>query len=477
MRTARLVAAAAGALVLVTGTAGTASGAGTASAGGLATGAGATTGAGTASAGGLATGAGAITGTTAAGATTGPGAAAAPVTGWAARHAVPLATVDPAAPVDDLAFLRRSVGRAQVVGLGESVHGAAEEETLKHRLLRFLVERMGFRSVAWEEDWTTGLAIDRYVTTGAGDPDALVRRMSPQWQSREVAGVLRWLRAYNARHAEKVRFVGVDYYLLGREAYDAVEAYVARTAPARLPALRAHLRAIRPPADVFGYVQDLLAVPDKTPYVRHARAIRALVAGLPAGPGHALALQHARQIVSFYEHYALPQPPASDSLVYRDAHAAANLRWWRDHTGDRIAYWGASAHTANVPRLRFVLPGPDWRYPTTGSYLRRWYGDRYVSIGVTLGSGAVSLGPAQSLALPPPRPGWFERPLVGVPAAQFALDLRAPAPPAVRRWLAAPLRTRGLPGQGPDAYLAGGTLAGWFDVVVHRQRVSPVAPV
>ena len=428
MKTGRLVAAAVGAVVLVTGTA---------------------------------TGAGA--------------AAAPPVAGWAQRHAVRLTTVDPAAPLDDLAFVRRSVGRAQVVGLGESVHGAAEEETLKHRLLRFLVERMGFRSVAWEEDWTTGLAIDRYVTTGAGDPDALVQRMSPQWHSREVAGVLRWLRAYNARHTNKVRFVGVDYYLLGREAYDAVEAYVARTAPARLPELRAHLRAIRPPADVFGYVQDLLAVPDKAPYVRPARAVYALVAGLPPGPGHALAVQHARQVVSFYEHYALPQPPASDSLVYRDAHAAANLRWWRDHTGDKIAYWGASAHTANVPRLRIAVPGPDWRYPTTGSYLRRWYGDRYLSIGVTFGSGAVSLGPGQSLTQPPPAPGWFERPLTRVAAAQFALDLRAPAPPAVRRWLTAPLRTRGLPGQGP--YLAGGTLAGWFDVLVHRQRITPAASV
>src|SRR5919107_3248235 len=104
MKTGRLVAAAVGAVVLVTGTA---------------------------------TGAGA--------------AAAPPVAGWAQRHAVRLTTVDPAAPLDDLAFVRRSVGRAQVVGLGESVHGAAEEETLKHRLLRFLVERMGFRSVAWEE--------------------------------------------------------------------------------------------------------------------------------------------------------------------------------------------------------------------------------------------------------------------------------------------------------------------------------------
>jgi hypothetical protein len=29
---------------------------------------------------------------------------------------------------------------------------AAEEETLRHRLMHFLVQRMGFRSVAWEED-------------------------------------------------------------------------------------------------------------------------------------------------------------------------------------------------------------------------------------------------------------------------------------------------------------------------------------
>ena len=41
---------------------------------------------------------------------------------------------------------------ASVVGLGESAHGAAEELTLKHRTLRLLVEDMGFRSVAWEED-------------------------------------------------------------------------------------------------------------------------------------------------------------------------------------------------------------------------------------------------------------------------------------------------------------------------------------
>src|SRR5262245_1416104 len=71
---------------------------------------------------------------------------------WIERQSVPLTSTNPAAPLDDLRPLRRSIGAAQLVGLGESVHGAAEELALKHRVLRLLVEELGFRSVAWEED-------------------------------------------------------------------------------------------------------------------------------------------------------------------------------------------------------------------------------------------------------------------------------------------------------------------------------------
>ena len=96
-----------------------------------------------------------------------------PVTGWISHNSTLLRTADPSAPLDDLAPVRRSIGNADVVGLGESVHGAAEVITLKHRALRLLVEQLGFRSIAWEEDWTTGLQINDYVRSGIGDPDAL----------------------------------------------------------------------------------------------------------------------------------------------------------------------------------------------------------------------------------------------------------------------------------------------------------------
>ena len=87
---------------------------------------------------------------------------------------------------------------------------------------------MGFRTVAWEEDWTTGLEIDSYIRTGEGDLADLMRRMSDQYQTREVAAVLRWLRGYNAEHADKVRFVGVESYYTQPSAYDAVAAYAAK---------------------------------------------------------------------------------------------------------------------------------------------------------------------------------------------------------------------------------------------------------
>jgi erythromycin esterase-like protein len=261
-----------------------------------------------------------------------------PVTSWIRDNATPLDTVDPAAPLDDLAPLRRSIGDAEIVGLGESVHGAAEELTLKHRILRLLVEELGFRSIAWEEDWAVGRRIDAYIRTGEGDLDALMSQMSPQWQSRQVADVLRWLRDYNAGRTDTVQFVGVEYYLTGPSAYDAVHAYVASTAPERLANLREQLQILRPATpNIFEHIQWYMSVPGKEPYIHAARAVLALVDGLPHTPGdraHALTVQQARQIVSFYEHFSLPE---ADALVYRDARAAENLRWWRDFSGDKVA--------------------------------------------------------------------------------------------------------------------------------------------
>ncbi|GAA5129211.1 erythromycin esterase family protein [Pseudonocardia adelaidensis] len=394
---------------------------------------------------------------------------------WIAANASAVTVTSPEGPLDDLAPLRNAIGNAEIVGLGESVHGAAEELTLKHRALQVLVEQLGFRSVAWEEDWTTGRRINDYLLTGAGDPDELVRRMSSQWQSREVVEVLRWLHDFNRDRTDKVQFMGVEYYLTGLESYDDVEAQVAAAAPEQLPEARQHLQAIRPAsADIIAHIQAYSASPDKEPFLRHARALYNLVRDLPNKENdrdHAMAVHTARQILSFYEHFALPE---ADSHAYRDAHAAENLMWWRQLTGDKIAYWAASPHTANAPQLRIsASEDGEIQFPSAGSHLRQEYGERYLSIGFMFDHGRVGFGGGEPVDAPKPAEGWFEQPLGQVPLEQFVLDLRAPAPSSVREWLDAPIVTRGP--MGPNSTCQGGSASQWFDVVVHGQEVTPAS--
>jgi erythromycin esterase len=407
------------------------------------------------------------------------------VSEWIERNASPVRTIDPAAPLNDLAQLRRSVGTATIVGLGESAHRVSEVTALKHRVLRFLVERMGFRSVAWEEDWTLGIRLDAYIRTGEGDLTALMSEMSTAWRTREVADVLRWLRDFNAgrEDGDKVRFVGVDYFSTRPLAYDAIAGYVAKAHPARLPEARKHLATIRPfTSDMRAYVQWYLRQTDKEPYIRHARRLYELVEGLPHRPtdrAYALTLHHTRQIVSFYEHFTLQ---GSANFAYRDAHAAQNLRWWRSFSRDKTAYWAASGHTAAAPDLRIAIPpAPELRFASVGSYVRRWYGRDYRSIGFTFDHGTVGTETGGTVVAPPPAADWFERPFGTVRRQQLALDLRADAPAAVRDWLRAPIKTRGIPDHNPtrpyDSYMSGGTLAQWFDVIIHRQKVTTSRPV
>ena len=79
-----------------------------------------------------------------------------------------------------------------------------------------------------------------------------------------------------------------------------------------------------------------MSVEDKQPYINHARDIYELLTRLPHDVeerAHDLALHHARQIVSFYEHFDLSD---ADALVYRDACAAENRRF-AFHGGVRLS--------------------------------------------------------------------------------------------------------------------------------------------
>jgi len=385
-----------------------------------------------------------------------------PVADWIRRTAVPLG---------DLGHLRRSIGGAQIVGLGEAIHSTAEITQQKHRVLRYLVERVGFRTIAFEDDWSLCAQLNEYVQTGRGDLRALVGKMSTAWRSEEIVDLVEYLRTYNATHRDKVYFAGVEYFATRPLAYEAIDKYVARHAPDQLAELRRSLEPITPDTTDMGqyvwwYWKE---VDNKAPYINNSKAVYELVRGLRNVDE--VIVHHARQIASFYEAFSLPE---DEIRVYRDARAAENVRWLHRYGDERVVYWAASAHTANAPGLRTIAPPlPDIVYPSAGSYLTRWYGDRYRSLGFTFERG-TTLGPMGPIDMPPASADWFEYQLRAGKPELFSLDLRTPADRAVREWLNSTAKTRGYPEIGPTSWMTGGSIAEWFDVLIHCRHVTPV---
>ncbi len=399
---------------------------------------------------------------------------------WINRHAVALPQIDAGGSVDDLQPLRRVVANAQVVGLGESAHGTHEQFTLKHRAARFLTERMGFRTLAWEESWGSGVAIDRYIVTGEGDPRALVAATSSIWRSEEMLNLVHWMCRYNLTHDDKIRFLGTDLTQLRQLLFDEILEYVCDVAPQRIHELEGHLGPIRlrgtPEEHIGWYFQQ----PDKQPYIDHAHEVYQLVLGLPPGRSRIdpeYAVQHARTILGFYEYYA------SQVLDLRDRFMADTLTWWQRRTQHRVVYWAANIHTAASPRVTYSLPPfvPPTVAVVAGSHLRERYGRRYVSIGTVFDAGEVltgwETGSPSVFRVPPPSAGMVDSTLGRARYPDYLLDLHAGAPDLVRQWLAAPATMR-LIGSAYDssrdsAYAM--SVESWisaFDAVMHLNRTT-----
>lgn len=171
---------------------------------------------------------------------------------------------------------------------------------------------------------------------------------------------------------------------------------------------------------------------------------------------------------------AHPDDPVRFVGVDRNEHHARALRTlaWHEKTGEKVVYWGGIAHTA-VAAPADVPAAPAGA--NDGLALRERLGAAYVSVGVTCLEGTAT-GPDR---LPPPTGNTAESVLAEADLDRFTLDLHAEQPEAVRRWLRSPTAIRVIgPRYDPDddtAYrMAGGSLAGWFDVMAFVRRITPV---
>jgi erythromycin esterase-like protein len=154
------------------------------------------------------------------------------VTEWVRSTAIRLQTVEAGHGFADLQPLKRVVGDARIVALGEATHGSREFFQLKHRLLEFLATEMGFTIFSIEANLPEAYRLNDYVLNGVGDPRQLLRGMYFwTWDTEEVLDMILWMRAFNASGRGRVQFTGFDMQT-PIVAMEIVRGFVARYDPA-----------------------------------------------------------------------------------------------------------------------------------------------------------------------------------------------------------------------------------------------------
>lgn len=359
------------------------------------------------------------------------------VESWIGQHAQAI-QIAPDAAGRDLGWLDRVVAGARLIGLGESTHGSSEQSQVKHRLIRRLVERHGVRTIAFEDDFGSGVLIDRYLTTGQGDPRSLVDQMAfPLLATEEILDLVEWLRDWNESHTDQVRFLGTDLLQLRKSSFDDVTSYVRAHAADRLGELEADLADLNPPDGMSPFAwYECLGPAGRQARIAAAERVVALVEDVD-GPDRwqrEYAEQHVRAILGWFRNYA-----EDGFRADRERFIADSIQWWQNLSGHRkTVYWAANVHTAAAPTLTFRTPEEARTGTMAGGILERRLGRQYVSIGTWFGSGEIS------------SPGWRPEPqpivaplatmleatLHGARPINIAIDLRGRQRPApVRDWL------------------------------------------
>jgi erythromycin esterase len=362
-----------------------------------------------------------------------------------------------------------------VVGIGQPTRAGHEVVSQAHRVLRLLVEHLGFRAIVLQEDEAAVRRLDAYAESGAGDPREAVSGLWRPWRTEEMAAVAEWAAAFNRdRPGDRVRFLGLEPVAVDPVDYRTVLDVVARAAPHRLAELRTHYDTIARAHEVPEHVLRARGEHQAPSFVRIASHARDLVAELPPSQAHNAARATADRIVEFHQNSFAGG--GFDYTAVRDRSSA--IITGLVESGTKVAYWEGLTYTAVAERLEpsALLLRP---FRAVGHELRAKLGTGYASLLIAFDQGDVGqLHPGQHV--PPPVPGSIDAALATVRPDRYLLDLSAPRPAEVTGWLRAPRGLRVVSGiyeatEDHQHYVGAGSLDAWFDAVLHVRRVTSTA--
>ncbi len=342
---------------------------------------------------------------------------------------------DPTLPAGDLEPLRGIVGKATVVGLGESVHTSGGFHEMKDRTIRFLVQSLGFRAVAIESPWIDADRVAAYVQTCEGTPEDALKGLFGVWQSAEIRDLVQWMCEWNRSHRkpqDKLSFFGFDIQQPQNDR-PALTAFLART-----------------------------GVPTDSPWITALAACAGQNDFNPSDASYGQCTEGLRQIDAYFQRNAdtiIGQTSQQDFEIAKLN--LTGLRAWEDESyyfyqdnvksyevrDQAMAYAFGVLRGLRFPNARTVVwahnfhlaKGPLSGKVTMGSYLAQGLGKSYVDLALAahetdIDWPGVGCGPAN-----PPFPNSVEALLYALGEPTLLVDLAFPGtqdpyiPPGLHR--------------------------------------------
>jgi erythromycin esterase len=413
------------------------------------------------------------------------------VSEWIAEHAIPLKTVQSGSGFEDLEPLKEMIGDARIVSLGEPTHGNKEVFQLKHRMIEYLVEEMGFNIFALECPFGEAYDINRYVVDGIGDPEkALAGIYFWTWDTEEVLALIEWMRAYNAdpNHENKVKFHGFDVQDPERAARVMLN-YLKKVDPKLEEAVRPELGILEVQFSdpvILGRRPYIPEEYDEASLLEIKRVMNALQQNKQAyvtatsETEWIWAQKHARQVEIWIEACA---HDGENYVEIRDKEQAENIKWILDQEGtsSKAIVWAHNCHVSNA--------APKDDVPMHGYYLRKMYGDQLRIFGLFFNQGGFKAIDAHTPSKGMHNFSVDKAPLetleYALASAQHSLavvDLqKLPEDGPVRDWFYTMRPTRhsggGYDETKPEDYFWSYIPAEAYDVLVYLDSTTPVKSI
>lgn len=390
-------------------------------------------------------------------------------------QAYPLKTIEPSKSFEDLKPLKKMIGNAQYVGLGENTHGSSEIFTMKFRLVKYLVTEMGFTNFTMEEDWGNGLKLNEYIQTGKGNPRDFLNLLYP---TDEILAMIEWMKDYNANpsNTKKIQFIGLDLKELDQGCFNKVIDYVKLHRPNLLAEVEENYKEL---SAFHGSTKEYmdLAPEIKEKFKANAERVTRLLkdengqANTEIVSSEYIWAKATAIAIEKFTTMLIPNDYPS-MLKLHEQYLTDHVMWAQETLGGKTMVWGHNIHIA-----KGIIDEELYPY-VAGQFLKERLDNNYVTIGSTTTEGNFTLyNDTGDKIITNPIPqdvNSFNYTLGKVPYKMFLLDNRHLKGPA-DKWVKAkrPLLSIGARLLPNDSAYFNKSLLEQFDIIFHIRKTSP----